>query len=84
MNKQTQPLAFIPARFGQLAFAFYMAALMAFLMTMVLVFINTGFDEHFWQRALRSYLIAMPIAFICVLLVRPLVVKLIQVTVKSQ
>ena len=55
--------AFIPARFTQLAFAFYMSAIMAFLMTIILVLINTGYDSAFWMRAFQSYIIAWPIAF---------------------
>lgn len=48
-----------------------------------LVFVNTGWQGDFIWRVLKSYVIAMPIAFICVLFVRPIVVKLVAWTVKS-
>ena len=75
--------AFIPARFTHFAFAFYMSAIMAFLMTIILVLINTGYDSAFWIRAFQSYIIAWPIAFFCVIFVRPLVMRLLSLTVKS-
>lgn len=75
-------IAFIPARFSQVAFAFYMAGIMAFLMSVVLVAVNTGLDVGFWARVARSYCVAMPIAFCCVLMVRPVVVRLLALTVK--
>lgn len=75
--------AFIPASFLPVVFAFYMAGIMAFLMSICLVFVNTGWQGDFIWRVLKSYVIAMPIAFICVLFVRPIVVKLVAWTVKS-
>ncbi len=38
----------------------------------------------FFDRVLHSYVISMPIAGCCVIMVRPLVQKLINFTVKSQ
>lgn len=75
--------AFIPASLAQFAFAFYMAGIMAFLMSCCLVALNTGFEQGYFGRVLRSYLVAFPVAFLCVIFVRPLVVKLVALTVKA-
>lgn len=74
--------AFIPARFLNIAFAFYMAGIMAFLMSICLVLVNTGWQGDVIGRIFKSYIVAMPIAFISVMFVRPVVVKLIALTVK--
>ena len=80
--RPTQRCAVIPARFAHIAF--YMAGIMAFLMSIILVWINTGWDDGFFDRVLHSYVITMPIAGCCVIMVQPLVQKLINFTVKSQ
>lgn len=71
--RPTQRFAVIPARFAHIAFAFYMAGIMAFLMSIILVWINTGWDDGFFDRVLHSYVISMPFAGCCVIMVRPLV-----------
>ncbi|MGX3067166.1 DUF2798 domain-containing protein [Ursidibacter arcticus] len=74
---------FIPARFTPYVVAFYMAGFMAFLMSAVLVAINTGVGDGYVKRVLFNYSIAMPIAFVCVVLIRPIVTKLTNFTVKN-
>jgi hypothetical protein len=71
----------IPKRFTMLVFAFYMAAMMAALMCMVIVAVNTGVGEGFFSRVWSAYRVAMPIAFLCVTLVRPIVMRLVAWTV---
>ena len=66
-----------------MAFAFYMATIIAFLMCLVLTAINTGIDAHFLLRALKAYVVAMPVAFVCVVFVRPLVLRLVAMTVEA-
>lgn len=74
---------FIPARYTPYVVAFYMAGFMAFLMSVVLVAINTGVGDGYVKRVLFNYSIAMPIAFVCVVLIRPIVTKLTNFTVKN-
>ena len=62
-------------------FAFYMAAIMALLMCLVITGANTGLAAGYLWRVLDAYRIAMPTAFCCVLVVRPLVVQLVAWTV---
>ena len=71
----------IPARYTPVVFAFFMSAIMAFLMCMVIVAINTGLTGQYVMRVLKAYVLAMPTAFVFLQLVRPLVMKLVQVTV---
>ncbi|MFZ6747737.1 DUF2798 domain-containing protein [Undibacterium sp. Ren11W] len=73
----------LPARYTPQVFAFYMAAIMAFLMSTVIVAANGGIKEDFLARVLNAYKLAMPVAFCCVLLVRPLVMKLVAMTVRK-
>ena len=44
---------------------------------------NTGFAEGYLWRVLKAYQLAMPVAFCCVLFVRPLVMLLVRLTVRS-
>lgn len=73
----------LPKSLSPVVFAFYMSAFMAALMTTVLVTLNTGFDNGLGWRIAKSYVIAMPIAFICALLVRPLVNALLKITIQQ-
>ncbi|WP_321166275.1 MULTISPECIES: DUF2798 domain-containing protein [Comamonadaceae] len=60
-----------------------MATIIAFMMCLLLTAINTGVDTQFIQRVLSTYVIAMPVAFACVVLVRPLVLYLVSKTVAT-
>ena len=46
---------FIPAKFTPIVFAFYMSGIMAFLMSAVLVAMNTGFGGDYFTRGHRPY-----------------------------
>ena len=81
MNKRTRNLARIPARYTPLVFAFFMAGIMAMLMCFVIVGANSGLSTGYLLRVLHAYALAMPVAFICVLIVRPVVMKLVSLTV---
>lgn len=64
-------------------FAFYMATIMAFLMCCVVVATQAGFAPGYWTRVLYGYLVAMPVAFCCVIAIRPAVTRLVAATVRS-
>ena len=74
----------LPSKAMPWVFAFYMAAIMALLMCTVLTASNTGIDGRLPLRILRAYALAMPVAFLCVLLVRPLVGRLVRLSVRDQ
>ncbi|VEF11464.1 Protein of uncharacterised function (DUF2798) [Pseudomonas fluorescens] len=62
-------------------FAFYMAAIMAFLMSLVITAANAGIHNDYLNNALHAYKLAMPVAFLCILVVRPIVIRLVALTV---
>ena len=73
----------LPARWMPLVFAFWMAAIMALLMCTVITVANTGIDAGLPLRVLKAYVLAMPVAFACVLVVRPLVARLVRLCVRD-
>lgn len=68
-------------RFAPVVFAFYMAGIMAFLMCCAIVGANSGLGPDYLRRVVQAYALAMPVAFGCVMVVRPLVGKLVAATV---
>ena len=70
-------------RFTPDVFAFYMSGIMAFLICMVVTAANRGFSDQYFLQVLNAYKLAMPVAFVCVMIVRPLVVKLVSWTVQQ-
>ncbi|MBH3338770.1 DUF2798 domain-containing protein [Pseudomonas mendocina] len=73
----------LPARAMPVAFAFFMSGIMAMLMSLVITAANRGLGEGYVQAVLSAYSLAMPVAFVCVMLVRPIVLKLVSLTVRS-
>ena len=71
----------LPAKATPVVFAFYMAVIMAFLMCSVIVAATQGIHAAFPAQVLHAYALAMPTAFVCVLVVRPLVLRLVKWTV---
>ncbi|MGE8361304.1 DUF2798 domain-containing protein [Pseudomonas sp.] len=70
-------------RLTPVVFAFFMSGIMAFLMCLVITAANTGFADGYVLRVLTAYQLAMPVAFCCVMFVRPLVMVLVRLTVRS-
>jgi hypothetical protein len=69
------------SRYTPIVFAFYMAAIMALLMCCTIVAFQRGFIAGYWSSVMKSYLLAMPVAFCCVIIVRPFVMRLVSMTV---
>ncbi|MBI6897942.1 DUF2798 domain-containing protein [Pseudomonas putida] len=65
-------------------FAFYMSAIMALLMCFVITAANGGINTDYLSNVFKAYRLAMPVAFICVLIVRPMVTRMVALTVHSQ
>ncbi|MGP9827394.1 DUF2798 domain-containing protein [Ectopseudomonas khazarica] len=72
----------LPARAMPVAFAFFMSGIMAFLMSLVITAANRGIGEGYLHAVLGAYSLAMPVAFVCVMLVRPVVLRLVSLTVR--
>lgn len=71
----------LSARATPYVFALYMATIMALLMSFVITAANSGIDIDYLSNALHAYKLAMPVAFLCILVVRPIVLKLVSLTV---
>ena len=69
--------------FRPIAFSFYMSAIMAFLMCLIIIGANQGIGSNYFDQVLDAYKLAMPSAFVCVLSVRPLVMALVKWTVRN-
>ncbi|WP_414439620.1 DUF2798 domain-containing protein [Burkholderia sp. 22PA0099] len=65
-------------------FALYMATIMAFLMCLVITVAEFGVDGHYFGNVMNAYRVAMPSAFVCVLIVRPVVARLVALTVHAR
>ncbi|KAB7898997.1 DUF2798 domain-containing protein [Rouxiella sp. S1S-2] len=72
-----------PKHVSPYIFALYMATIMAFLMCLVITLAEFGIDEHYMRNVMNAYQVAMPSAFFCVLVVRPIVAWLIGWTVQG-
>lgn len=73
----------LPTKLSPIAFAFFMSGIMAFLMCLVITATNRGLSDGYFSAVLEAYGLAMPVAFVCVMAVRPVVVRLVKLTVKS-
>lgn len=71
-------------RFAPVVFSFYMAGIMTFLMCLIIIGANQGFSEAYFKQVIDAYKLAMPPAFVCVLVVRPLVFVLVKLTVRDE
>jgi hypothetical protein len=71
----------LPSRLAPVAFSFYMAGIVAFLMSLALTAINTGIDDGYLLRVLKAYALALPLGFLGVMAARPLVLRLVACTV---
>lgn len=71
----------LPGHLAPVAFSFYMAGIVAFLMSLTLTAINTGIDDGYLLRVLKAYALALPVGFLGVMAARPLVLRLVALTV---
>lgn len=71
----------LPHRTTPYVFAFFMAGIMAMLMCLVITAAHAGVNGAYLARVLEAYVLAMPVAFCCVLMVRPVVMRLVALTV---
>lgn len=82
-NANTRSDFRLPPRSAPYVFAFYMAAIMAALMSMVITGATYGLGAGYFHNVIKAYLLSMPVAFVCVLIVRPVVFRLVALTVKT-
>lgn len=73
----------LPKHTSPYIFAFYMATIMAFLMSLVITLAEFGRGPHYMTNVMNAYQIALPAAFVCILVVRPIVIRLVGLTVRG-
>jgi hypothetical protein len=73
----------IPKQATVYVFALYMATIMAFLMSLVITLAEFGVNGHYMENVMNAYRVAMPSAFVCILIVRPMVARLVAWTVHA-
>ncbi|EPJ79828.1 MULTISPECIES: DUF2798 domain-containing protein [Pseudomonas] len=73
----------LPKQAMPYVFALYMATIMAFLMCLVITIAEFGVGEHYMEHVMNAYRVAMPSAFVCVLVVRPIVARLVSWTMQD-
>ena len=66
-----------PKKYSNLLFIFFMGLGMSFLMTLIITYINTGFDEKYINRFLKAWSVSLPVAMIATTLVAPTVKKFV-------
>ena len=85
MREQASPPSRIrrrlPPRYAPLVFAFYMSALMTLIMCLVITAVTGGMGPEYLATVAKAYVRAMPVAFVGVLAVRPLVNRLVGWTI---
>lgn len=81
----------LPARYTPFVFAFFMSAIMALLMCFVITAASNSLNNEYLPKVMHAYAyayayayaLAMPVAFVCILIVRPMVIKLVGLCVRS-
>ncbi|WP_455813585.1 DUF2798 domain-containing protein [Pseudomonas graminis] len=71
----------LPKRTSPYIFALYMATIMAFLMSLVITLAEFGMGPDYMTNVMNAYKVALPAAFVCILVVRPIVIRLVGLTV---
>jgi hypothetical protein len=66
----------LPAKHTPIVLSAVMAVLMAGFMSAVLTAINLGVDAHFIGRWLNAYIKVLPIAFVAIMIFRPIAMKI--------
>ena len=60
-----------PKKYSNLLFIFFMGLGMSLLMTLIITFINTGYDELYYKRFLKAWSVSLPVAMIATTIVAP-------------
>jgi hypothetical protein len=72
----------LPQRLAPYLFALYMATIMAFLMCLIITWAEFGSSGNYMENVMNAYRVAMPAAFVCILIVRPIVARLVAWSVR--
>ena len=67
----------VPKRYSKILFIFFMGLGISLLMTLIITYINTGYDELYVSRFLKAWSVSLPVAMIATTLVAPIVEKFV-------
>lgn len=67
----------IPKKYSNLIYILLMGFGMSLLMTLIITYVNTGFDINYLGRFLKAWSVSLPIAIGTVLIVGPVVKKFV-------
>ena len=66
-----------PKKYSNLLFILVMGFGMSLLMTLIITYVNTGFDSDYIQRFFKAWVVGLPIAITAALLVGPVAKKFV-------
>ena len=69
----------IPKKYSNLIYILIMGFGMSLLMTLIITFINTGYDNEYFMRFLKAWSVGLPIAIIVSLLVGPIAKRFVDI-----
>ena len=67
----------IPKKYSNFIYILFMGFGMSLLMTLIITYVNTGFDINYLGRFLKAWSVSLPIAIGTVLIVGPIVKKFV-------
>ena len=67
----------INKKYSKFLFIFFMGFGMSRMMTLIITYINTGYDKEYFNRFLKAWSISLPVAMIATTIVAPLVQKFV-------
>ena len=67
----------IPKKYSNFIYILLMGFGMSLLMTLIITYVNTGFDMDYFGRFLKAWSVSLPIAIGTVLIVGPIVKKFV-------
>ena len=72
----------IPKKYSNLIYILLMGFGMSLLMTLIITYVNTGFDIYYFKRFLKAWSVSLPIAIGTVLIVGPIIKKFVDKNTK--
>ena len=66
-----------PKKYSKILFIFFMGLGMSFLMTLIITYINTGFDDLYYRRFFKAWSVSLPVAMIATTIIAPIVKKFV-------
>ena len=67
----------INKKYSNLLFIFFMGIGMSLLMTLIITYINTGYDKEYIIRFLKAWSISLPVALIATTILAPIIQKFV-------